>query len=86
MDPSFHSAFENPHVAKAGVPQDVRRTGGALLRSSDGDEKTRAPIREIAEAVRKIVERDVDGAVETSEGAAEFVGIPDVDDRRGIGF
>ena len=50
-DPPFHSALEHLHVEKAGSPQDVRRTGGALLRPSDWNEQARAPTTKILEMV-----------------------------------
>src|SRR5262245_58324287 len=80
-DPLLHSTLEHPHVDEAGLAQNVRRTGRALLCASDGNEEMPARTLELVEATREILDRDVDDALQTAERAGELVGTSHVEHR-----
>jgi hypothetical protein len=85
-NPPLHSAIEYPHVGKAVLAQNVRRTGGAPVRTSDRDEKARAKRREVVEATREILDGDVDSAFYTAERAFELDRCSYVEHRRRVGL
>jgi hypothetical protein len=85
-NPPLHSAIEYPHVGKAVLAQNVRRTGRALVRTSDRDEKARAKRREVVDATREILDGDVDRAFYTAERAFELDRCSYVEHRRRVGL
>jgi hypothetical protein len=66
-DPALHAAVQNPHLRKTGATQDGRRTDGAFVGTSDRDDQPRSPERELADAICKIIDRDVHGRLEATE-------------------
>jgi hypothetical protein len=85
-NPPLHAALEHPHVGKAGLAQNLRRTGRALLRASDGNEEMRAKGREVVETIRQIVDGNVDGTFQTAKWASELLRRSHVEHRRRIGL
>jgi hypothetical protein len=71
-DPALHSSAEDSDVAKAGLPQQLRRTDGAFLCPSDGNEEASPPSGDLLHAVRKLVDGDVHGPFDATEGTVEL--------------
>jgi len=85
-NPLDHSALEHPYVGKARPAQNLRRTGGALLRVSDGNEKPRTKGREVVETIREILDGNVDGTFQATERTSELLRRSHVEHRRRFGL